>query len=164
MKALQFSSDPSVDRKWFGSLEVSIYKRRNTLDLERIDRGSDSYHVVICNHVLEHVQDDRQAFQEIIRVLYRAGVFQFTVPNPHKRAVTEDWGYPDPDRHHHYRVYGRDLVHRFGEAVPNVKFLWTTGTDDVTGVSDLVYFASLDGSRLDAIRRSVSPAFRAAVQ
>ena len=162
MKALQFSGDPSVDKKWFGSLEVSVYKKRNSLELEQIDRKSESYHVVICNHVLEHVRDDRQAFREIMRVLKHTGILQFTVPNPHGRAITDDWGYPDPDRHHHYRVYGRDLVRRFGEAVPNVKFLGIAGTDHVTGVSDLVYFASLDGTGLDSIRRSVGTAFRVA--
>ena len=164
MKALQFSSDPSVDKKWFESLEVSIYKKRNSLDLENIDRRSETYHVVICNHVLEHVKDDRQAFREIMRILERAGVFQFTVPNPYKRAVTDDWGYPDPERHHHYRVYGKDLVRRFGEVVPNVRFLGIAGTDNVTGVSDLVYFASIDGNRLDSMQRSVGTAFRTAMQ
>lgn len=164
MKALQFSSDPSVDKNWFGSLEISTYKRQNSLDLEKIDRGSESYHVVICNHVLEHVKDDRQAFREIMRILGRTGVFQFTVPNPHERAVTDDWGYPDPDWHHHYRVYGKDLVRRFGEVVPNVRFLGIAGTDNVTGVSDLVYFASLDGNRLDSIQRSVSTVFRTVMQ
>ena len=162
MKALQFSGDPSVDKDWFGSLEVSVYKKRNSLDLEKIDRKSESYHVVICNHVLEHVKDDRQAFREMMRVLNRTGILQFTVPSPHRYAITDEWGYPDPDRHHHYRVYGRDLVQRFSEAVPNARILGAAGTDDVTGVSYLVYFASLDGTVLDSIRRSVGTAFRVA--
>ena len=159
MKALQFSSDPSVDKKWFEFLEVSIYKKRNSLDLEKIDRRSESYHAVICNHVLEHMKDDRQAFREIMRILKRGGLFQFAVPNPHVLAITDDWGYPDPDRHSHYCLYGKDLVHRFGEVVPNVRFLRIAGADDATGVTYLVYFVSLDDNRLDSIQRRVGTVF-----
>ena len=152
MHALQFSLDPSVDKEWFGAFEVSIHGGRNSLNLENIRRPSQSYDVVICNHVLEHVQDDRLAFREIMRILKPDGFLQFTVPSPCTRAVTKEWGYPDPNLHEHYRTYGRDLVQRFGEAQPGVRFLHVRECDDVTGVTDLVYFASLDRRRMDTIR------------
>ena len=149
-EALQFSNDPAVEERWFSSFEVSVFGRRNSLNLERIDRGSGTYDVVICNHVLEHVEKDAQAFREIMRVLRPGGFLQFSVPNPKAHAVTRDWGYPRPELHDHYRTYGRDLVERFGQAQPGVEILRVQATDDVTGVADLVYFASLDGSVLDA--------------
>ena len=159
LKAIQFSLDPSVDRDWFRSLEISIYGERNSLDLESMDRPSDTFDVVICNHVLEHVRDDRQAFREIIRILKPTGLFQFTVPLPQTRAVTEEWGYPDHP-HGHYRLYGRDLVDRFGAASPGTRFLCVPGVDPVTREPDLVYFAFLDERRLEWVRRSLSKAFR----
>ena len=158
LRAIQFSLDRSVDRDWFRTLEISIYGKRNSLDLENIDRPCDRYDVVICNHILEHIRDDRQAFREIMRILKPTGLFQFTVPLPQSRAVTEDWGYPDHP-HGHYRLYGRDLVDRFGEARPDTKFLCVPGADPVTGEPDLVYFAFLDERRLDSIRQKLGTAF-----
>ena len=102
-----------MDEKWFESLEVSIYQKTNSLDLQNIERPSESYDVIISNHVFEHVDDDRLAFREIMRILEPKGFFQFSVPSPHARDETEEWGYPDPERHHHYRIYGKDLVPRF---------------------------------------------------
>ena len=159
LKAIQFSLDPSVDKKWFKRFEVSIFGKENSLDLEAIFRPSGSYDIVICNHVLEHVEDDRRAFREVMRILAPLGLFQFTVPLPQTRAVTEEWGYPDRP-HGHYRLYGRDLVDRFGEARSGVKFLCVSGADPVTGDPDFVYFAFLDERRLESIRQRLSKAFR----
>ena len=140
LKAIQFSLDPSVNKDWFDYLEVSIYEKRNSLDLEDIYRLSGSYDIVICNHVLEHIEDDRRAFREIMRVLTPSGFFQFTVPLPWTRAVTEEWGYPDRP-HGHYRLYGRDVIDRFAEARPGTRFLCVPCGDPVTGEPDFVYFA-----------------------
>ena len=129
------------------------------MDLENVDRPSDSYDVAICNHVLEHIRDDRRAFREIMRILRPTGFFQFTVPLPQTRAVTEEWGYPDLP-HGHYRLYGRNLVDRFAEARPGTRFLCVPGDDPVTGDPDIVYFASLDEHRLDSIRERLRKAFR----
>ena len=159
LRAIQFSADPSVEKEWFHSLYVSQYGESNSLDLENVDRPSDSYDVVICNHVLEHIRDDKRAFREIMRILKPTGFFQFTVPLPQTRAVTEEWGYPDLP-HGHYRLYGRDLVDRFAEARPGTRFLCVPGADPVTGEPDLVYFAFLDERRLDSIRERLSKAFR----
>ncbi|MDD9991410.1 MAG: methyltransferase domain-containing protein [Rhodospirillales bacterium] len=158
LKAIQFSLDPSVDKDWFDSLEVSVYERRNSLDLENIYRLSGSYDIVICNHVLEHIEDDRRAFREIMRVLTPWGLFQFTVPLPRTRAVTEEWGYPDRP-HGHFRVYGRDLIDRFAETSPGTRFLCVPCADPVTGEADFVYLAFLDERRLNGIRQVLGKAF-----
>ena len=159
-KALQFSRDPSVNEKWFESLEISIYQKSNSLNLQNIERPPESYDVVISNHVLEHVDDDRLAFREIMRILKPKGFFQFSVPSPHVRDETEEWGYPDSNRHHHYRIYGKDLVRRFEEARSGVKFLCFPGIDDVTGVQNFIYFASLDVDRLNLIGRKLGKAYQ----
>ena len=135
--------------RWHRSL---IYGYRNSLDLQEIERDDGSYDIVICNHVLEHVKKKRQAFREILRILRPTGFLQFSVPNPKLHAETKDWGYPKPDMHEHYRVYGRDLLLRFSEAQGGAHILEVDATDEVTGVSDFVYFASLDESWIDAMQ------------
>lgn len=151
-QVLQFSSEPTVEEKWFGGFEVSVYGHSNSLDLQEIERDNCSYDIVICNHVLEHVEKDCQAFCEILRILKPTGFLQFSVPNPKEHIETKDWGYPRPEIHDHFRVYGRDLMLRFTGARPGAHMLEINATDDVTGVSDFVYFASLDRSWIDAMQ------------
>ena len=141
-----------MEEKWFGGFEVSIYDSRNSLDLQQIEREDGLYDIVICNHVLEHVENDRQAFREILRILKPTGFLQFSVPNPKHHAGTKEWGYPKPEEHYHYRVYGRDLLQRFGEAQPRAHILQIEAADAVTGDSDFVYFTSLDNIWIEAMQ------------
>ena len=65
---LQFSEDPSAPREAFARFEVSVYGGANSLDMAAIDRSDGAYGLVIANHVLEHVGDDRAAMAELARV------------------------------------------------------------------------------------------------
>ena len=153
MRAIQFSSDRAVDPRWFGSLEVSIFGDENSLDLQAIDRADGAYDVAICNHVLEHVEKDLDGFGELLRILKPEGILQFSVPFPQGRSDTEDWGYPKPENHGHYRIYGRDLVRRFSDSQSGVRIMEVAGVDDVTGAPEYVYFASCSEGRMDALRQ-----------
>ena len=136
-RALQFSPDLSVDPDWFSSYELSIYGGDNSIDLEAIDRASATYDVIICNHVLEHIPDDRKAFTELIRVLSPSGFLEVTVPNPYFRKITEDRG---PKIHEHFRTYGADISLRFNGTKSTVLLHRVTGKDMVTGRKDYVFF------------------------
>lgn len=155
LDALQFSRDSSVDAGWFGSYERSIYDTENSLDIQAIDRPDARYDVVVCNHVLEHVEQDRTAFCELLRVLREDGFLQMTVPAPMGRDVTDEWGFPDQQRHGHFRHYGLDLVDRFRDACPGVDVVRVRSADPVTGLEDYVFWWSRAPATLDALREAL---------
>jgi SAM-dependent methyltransferase len=75
-----------------------------------------SFDIVFCNHVLEHISDDTKAIQELYRVLKPNGMGVFQIPQDLSRAITfEDDTITDRKerakifgQYDHVRVYGRD--------------------------------------------------------
>lgn len=130
--ALQFSKDPIVEPKWFKSFEQSLFGGRNSMDIQNIPRRSESYNIIICCHVLEHVRDHRRALQSLARVLHRDGLLFLAYPGPIRRAITTDWGYADPCQYEHYRIYGRDFEVQFDSIVPQLSVIGITVVDPVT--------------------------------
>lgn len=136
---LQFSRDCSVEPTWFRSYEVSEYDGHNSLDLQEINRPSDLYDLVICNHVLEHVRDDSAALRELTRIVTPRGFVFLTVPDPITLERGKDWGFPDPSQHGHYRVYGKDILSKFAKAIPDKFVLTIRACDPVTHVDDVIF-------------------------
>lgn len=75
-----------------------------------------TYDVIFCNHVLEHIPDDTKAMKELYRVLKPNGMAVLQIPQDLSRAKTfEDDSITDPKerakifgQYDHVRVYGRD--------------------------------------------------------
>ncbi|HEY0319292.1 MAG TPA: methyltransferase domain-containing protein [Solirubrobacterales bacterium] len=94
------------------------------LDLMALPFAAASFDFVICNHVLEHVDDDRRAMAEIHRVLRPGGWAILMCPVDQRRATTlEDPAVLTPgDRDRvfgqsdHARLYGRDYRDRLAAA------------------------------------------------
>lgn len=94
------------------------------VDVTEIPFDAASFDVVICNHVLEHVPDDRAALREIVRVLRPSGWAILQVPCSASSAATyEDDRVTDPvDRDRvfgqedHVRIYGQDYPERLRAA------------------------------------------------
>ncbi len=150
---LQFSDDPSVPAERFGKTETSIFNGKNHLDLQAIDRPDASYDWVICNHVLEHVADDRKAIREMLRIVKPKGVLLFSYPQPISREKTTDWGYPDEKLDYHYRTYGRDAIAtRFADAFTGWYILSYQNDDPVTNTTDICYFATRDPLKFSELR------------
>jgi SAM-dependent methyltransferase len=94
--------DPSADLK---------------LNIEKLDLPDSTYDVVVCSHVLEHV-NDRLAIPELYRVIRPGGVLLAMVP----LFEGLDESFEDPSKtkseaerilyfnqHDHIRIYGRDF-------------------------------------------------------
>lgn len=59
-------------------------------DILNLHYNNDSFDLVICNHVLEHVKDDQKALKEIYRVLKTDGIAILMVPIDYDLAQTDD--------------------------------------------------------------------------
>nr|WP_315050247.1 methyltransferase domain-containing protein [Capnocytophaga leadbetteri] len=89
-------------------------------DLCALPFEDDSFDVIFCNHVLEHIPDDAQAMRELYRVMKKGGWGIFQVPQDVNRVHTfEDDTITDPaertrifGQYDHVRVYGLDYFDR----------------------------------------------------
>jgi len=75
-----------------------------------------SYDVILCNHVLEHIPDDTKAMEELFRILKPGGWGILQIPQDLNRPFTfEDNSITDKKerakifgQYDHVRIYGRD--------------------------------------------------------
>lgn len=91
--------------------------------------ADNSFDLVICYHVLEHVQDDQKGICELARVLKSSGLAVFDVPLDWDSPQTVEFASPE-EIHGHYRTYGKDFLDRlrnsgFDVLVEDFKFAWT---------------------------------------
>jgi SAM-dependent methyltransferase len=94
------------------------------MDIHNIQYPENTFDVVFCNHVLEHVTDDLQCMRELYRVLNPGGLAIMQVPFEKDRKVTdEDPTITDPEerirrfgQYDHVRVYGLDYAERLNQA------------------------------------------------
>lgn len=86
------------------------------LDITKTDYPSNSFDLILCNHVLEHIPNDVDAMNEIFRLLKPGGKAILQVPISTVLSETyEDFTVTDPvDREEkfgqfdHVRIYGQD--------------------------------------------------------
>jgi SAM-dependent methyltransferase len=79
-----------------------------------------SFDVVFCNHVLEHIEDDKKAMCELYRVLKPGGLGIFQIPQDLSLETTyEDFSITSKEerkkhfgQYDHVRIYGKDYFNR----------------------------------------------------
>jgi SAM-dependent methyltransferase len=111
------SIDLYPDKYDYGSKTIQM-------DLTDLKFADNTFDVVICNHVLEHVPNDAKAMSEMFRVLKPGGWAVLNVPVDNKRETTfEDVNINDPEKQlelfgqpDHVRIYGKDYVDRLKKA------------------------------------------------
>jgi SAM-dependent methyltransferase len=84
----------------------------------------ESFDIVFCNHVLEHIEDDAKAMSELYRVMKPGGwgIFQVPMRNSYEKTY-EDFTIKDPKerqkhfgQYDHVRWYGMDYFDRLRKA------------------------------------------------
>jgi SAM-dependent methyltransferase len=94
------------------------------MDIHDIQYPDNTFDVILCNHVLEHVRDDIQCMSELCRVLTPGGLAIMQVPLDSNLEVTdEDPDLEDPEerkrrfgQYDHVRLHGRDYPERLKKA------------------------------------------------
>jgi len=88
--------------------DVDVQEDLTTLDCFE----NESFDIVICHRVFEHIKNDEAAFIAIHRVLKPGGLLNHSVPQSMNMEKSSEWIVPDLTLHFHVRHYGRDYTDR----------------------------------------------------
>lgn len=105
------------------SIDIRPNVAMRIADICSLPFDSGSFDVIICNHVLEHVQDDTKALSEIYRVLSSNGIAVLQVPIALDVPHTLEAQLSSPEEREaiygqsdHMRLYGADYPQRLMQA------------------------------------------------
>jgi len=129
---LHIAPEPNIERKlrsmaraeYLGGDLTPQNPRHRRLNVEQLDQPAGRFHLIICNHVLEHVADPHRAIGELARCLSDDGwliaqtpysplltdTMEFGVP-PHSDAAELFFGQKD-----HVRLFGANIAEHFEAA------------------------------------------------
>jgi len=98
-------------------------------DILNLPFEDDSFDIILCNHVLEHIENDTKAMRELYRVLKPGGMGIFQIPQDLSLEKTyEDFSITSAEerakhfgQYDHVRVYGKDYFDRLRKVGFKVK-------------------------------------------
>ena len=126
------------------------------MDITDIHYPNNTFDLILCSHVLEHVPDDRKALREFHRVLSDNGWCGIQIP------VTDSVTFEDPsitDPEERLRVFGqRDHVRRYGpdvqERMEEAGFaVQTITTETLVSPEEAIRFGLMKEDRLYLCRK-----------
>ena len=93
-------------------------------DVQQIPMADSSVDIIICNHLLEHVESDHKALKEMYRIMRPGGLGIMLAPIDYTLETTfEDDTITDPKQraevfgqYDHRRIYGKDYLERLRAA------------------------------------------------
>tara|TARA_R110002012_G_scaffold321969_1_gene552885 strand:- start:20828 stop:21523 length:696 start_codon:yes stop_codon:yes gene_type:complete len=111
-------------------------------DICNLPFEDNSYDIILCNHVLEHIPEDTKAMQELYRVMKPGGYGVFQIPQDLTRDITfEDDSITDKKeraaifgQYDHVRIYGRDYFNKLrsiGFKVEEIDYTATLSDTDI---------------------------------
>lgn len=111
-------------------------------DICNLPFESNTYDLILCNHVLEHIPNDRMAMMELFRVMKPGGMGIFQIPLDMNRKKTfEDPTITDHKerakafgQYDHVRIYGLDFFQKLkqcGFRVEKVDYTNTLSSDKI---------------------------------
>lgn len=127
-----FGAEPSI-KKWFARNDchyttADLFDRSADVkaDIQNIPFYDESWRLIICNHVLEHVPDYKFALKELKRILKKDGILELTIPTDRNfETVYEDTSIVTKEerikhfgQNDHVRIFGND----FEKILTNVGF------------------------------------------
>jgi predicted SAM-dependent methyltransferase len=131
MKLLHFAPEPCLEKE-FKKMKDIIYITADidpdaaliATDITNICFKENYFDAIICNHILEHINDDKTAMQEIYRILKPDGWAILMVPIDTARDKTyENSLITSPsdrlehfEQEDHVRIYGQDYTNRLYNA------------------------------------------------
>jgi len=149
LKVLHFAPEQAFYKR-FRKLENLEYTTTDLIsplayvkaDICDLPFPNDSYDVILCNHVLEHIPNDTKAMKELYRVLKPGGWGVFQIPQDLNRAHTfEDDSITDKierakifGQYDHVRIYGRDYFNKLrsvGFKVEEVDYTNALSPEDI---------------------------------
>ncbi len=148
-----FKTMPNLD---YVSADLFSSDAMVKMDIMDIHEPDNSYDVILCSHVLEHVADDRKAMKELFRVLKPGGWAILQVPMSASDKTLEDPSVDTPEarerifgQYDHVRLYGSDYRQRLEAAGFKVKvdpYVKTLGAENARRLGLLmnedIYFCS----------------------
>jgi len=119
--ARRFQSLPHLD---YVSIDLDSPRAMVRMDATRLGFRARDFDVVLCFHVLEHIEDDRAAMREFLRILKPDGWAILQSPfDPARERTYEDATIVSPaarerafGQRDHVRIYGLDYEARLAEA------------------------------------------------
>ena len=129
-------------------------------DITKLNFKNNTFDLIICNHVLEHIIDDRTAMNEIYRVLKKDGIGILQVPIDKglektyedntlvsKKQRAEHFGQYD-----HVRVYGRDYKNRLEDSGFTVNLIdYTNEIKD----DEITKYGLIKGELIPIVKKSI---------
>jgi SAM-dependent methyltransferase len=117
-----------LQREWCG---IKLGKVDVLCDIQDLIFKENVFDIVICKHVLEHVDDDMLAVSEIRRVIKPGGMALVMIPFFDKLAETENF----PPVEHYERYFPNEIEHvrRFGRDIVTRYPGWDVKMDEICG-------------------------------
>ncbi len=97
LPGIEYKDGIKYHEGFYYSKDISI------IDIRKIDLPDNSFDIIFCNHVLEHIEEDIQAMKELFRVLKPGGWAILQVPVSRVLTETyEDFSITDPQEREKY--------------------------------------------------------------
>ena len=131
LKVLHFAPEPALQARFrampnldYVSADLCSPRADVHFDICLSPYPDDTFDVILCSHVLEHILDDRKAMSELFRVMKPGGWGIIEVPlQPGRRETFEDQSVTTPTERErvfgqrdHVRIYGKDYYDRLRSA------------------------------------------------
>lgn len=120
----------AMDNLEYVTADIESPLAKVKMDIHDIPFEENTFDIIFCNHVLEHVDSDIRALEEMRRVLKPGGWAILQVPffYPLNEETTEDPNIKDPHERErlfgqddHVRLYGKDYSKRLSSVGFNVQ-------------------------------------------